>query len=271
MSKFSLNLLFTVLFIFSLDFSIFGQRVAINPFQVKLSPVLEQIKAAKANNPNQTIEELVKNANDLLQTQGFNFVFGFDAATCQKIEQAKANQQDKSVPLNLRGTFMSVTGEKASLILPEAKFEKAECLPCFMQIPVFEITANDFVTSVMNQNIKLNFPPNFTVHEVQSVDNKDLTTVIKRWKIPFRTTPLSISYDGNVIYLGLNEPELNDLVLMVFSEGVLQFGAKKDLNADLKLKNLKEFPAEENNPNVRFINFSDGKVSFTIKFSSPCS
>ncbi|HRH42272.1 MAG TPA: hypothetical protein PKY82_11655 [Pyrinomonadaceae bacterium] len=267
------NLKYIVFFliIFALKSPIFGQQVTINPFQVKTSPILEQLKTAKANNQNQSIEDLVKTANELLQTQGFNFVFGFDAATCQKIEQVKANQKDKSVPLNLRGAFTSVTGEKANLILPEAKFEKTECLACFMQIPVFEITPNDFVTSVMNQNVKLNFPQNFTVQEIQSVDNKDLKTVLKRWKIPFLTTPISISDDGNVIYLGLNEPELNDLVLMVFSEGVLQFGAKKDINSDKKAKQLKEFPEETNNPNLRFINFADENVSYTIRFSFPCS
>lgn len=256
---------------FVLNAPMFGQKVTINPFQVKPSAVLEQIKVAKTNNPNQSIEELVKTSNELLQTQGFNFVFGFDAATCQKIEQVKATQTDKSAPLNLKGTFTSVTSEKASLILPEAGFEKTECLPCFMQIPVFEITANDFVTSVMNQNVKLYFPQNFTVHEVQSVDNKDLTTIIKRWKIPSRTTPLSVSYDGNVIYLGLNEPQLNDLVLMVFSEGVLQFGAKKDLSSDIKTNLLKDFPADANNPNLRFINFAYESVNYTLRFSNPCN
>ncbi len=50
MSK--LILFFTYLFLFSFFNSIYAQRVSLDPFPVKISPVLEQIKAAKANNPN---------------------------------------------------------------------------------------------------------------------------------------------------------------------------------------------------------------------------
>ncbi len=267
-----LNNIFIVLFllIITQNYLIWGQGAKINPFQIKPSSILEDVKTAKANNPTQTVEDLVKLANESLQLNGFNYVFGFDTATCQKIEQVKSNQKDKSAPLNLRGTFNSVDGEKANLILPEANFTKTQCLPCYMQIPVFEVTANDFVTSVMQRNIKFYFPANFVVHEMQSVDNKDLTTVVKRWKVPFRTNPLSISDDGNVIYLGFDETELNDLVLMVFSEGVLMFGAKKDLNSAKKVTMLKDFPTDANNPNLRFINFADENVSHTIKFNVAC-
>lgn len=259
------------LLIFAQTNFVFGQGAKINPFQIKPSTVLEDVKTAKANNPNQSVENLVKAANESLQTNGFNYVFGFDTATCQKIEQVKTSQKDKTVPLNLRATFNSVDGEKASVVLPEANFATGECLPCFMQIPVFEVTTTDFVTSVMQRNIKFYFPSNFVVHEIQAVEKQDLTTVIKRWKMPFRTTPLSISDDGNVIYLGFSEPELNDLVLMVFSEGVLMFEAKKDLNSTKKVTMLKDFPSDANNPNLRFINFADENVSHTIRFSVPCS
>ena len=264
-------LLLIVLFIIFSAQSFFAQQARLNPFQIKNSTLIEELISHKAANSNQSVEDFVKSANEMLQAKGINYVFGFDAATCQKIEQAKTAQKDKTAPLNLRVSLNSVEGDRTPLILPDAKFEKRECLPCYMELPVFEMTEKDFVTSLLGRNIKFFMPTNFVVQEMQLVEVKDLTTVKKRWKIPFRTTPLSISFDGNVVYLAFNEPELNDLALMIFSEGVTQICAKKDISKEIKTVPIKDFPADENNPNLAFINFSEGDSSQTIKFSKPCN
>jgi hypothetical protein len=140
-----------------------------------------------------------------------------------------------------------------------------------VELPMLEATAQDFVTLVEGRNIKFFLPSNFTLNEAFLVDAKDLTTVKTRWKIPFRTTPLSVSDSGNILYLGFNEPELSDLVLMVYSEGVYQFGTKSDIDAEKKSAPMKDFPKDAANPNLSFIKFTSGDLNQVIKFSTPCA
>jgi hypothetical protein len=248
----------------------FGQQVSIKPFSVLPSNLIDDLKAAKAANPKISAEELAKTANSLLEKEGINFVVAFDAATCQKISQVIANMKDKTAPLNLRTALKSPLGENANLLLPEINFSKAECVPCFVQLPVFEATAQDFVTRVETRNIKFFLPANFILNEASLVDAKDLTTVKTRWKIPFRTTPLSVSDSGNILYLGFNEPELSDLVLMAYGEGLYQFGTRSDIDADKKGVRLTEFPKDAANPNLAFLKFTSGELNQVIKFSLPC-
>jgi len=248
-----------------------AQQVTVKPFSVTQSNLIDDLKAAKTSNPKITAEEFAKTANSLLEKQGLNFVVAFDANTCQKISQAIAGLKDKTAPLNLRTALKSPIGENANLLLPEVSFSKNECVPCFVRLPILEATAQDFVTLVEGRNIKFFLPSNFILNEAFLVDGKDLTTVKTRWKIPFRTAPLSVSDSGNILYLGFPEPELSDLALMVYgNEGVYQFCAKSEIDADKKGVLLKDFPKNVNNPNLAFIKFTSGETNQIIKFSTAC-
>jgi hypothetical protein len=247
-----------------------GQQVTFKPFSVVQSNLINDLKSAKMSNPKIAVEDLVKTANALLEKQGINFVVAFDANTCQKISQAIAGLKDKTAPLNLRTVLKSPSGENANLLLPEVNFSKNECAPCFVRLPMLEATAQDFVTLVEGKNIKFFLPSNFLLNEAFLVDEKDLTTVKMRWKIPFRTAPLSVSDSGNILYLGFSEPELSDLALMAYSEGVFQFCAKSDIDIDKKGVLLKDFPKNANNQNLAFIKFNGGETSQIIKFSTAC-
>src|SRR5215203_1293795 len=262
-------LLLAVIVAACLSLAVKSQYTA-KPFSVTKTSLINDLKTAKAANPKITAEEFAKTANSLLEKQGINFVVAFDAATCQKISQVIANVKDKTAPLNLTTTLKSPLGESAKLILPDINFSKSECVPCFVQLPVLEVTAQDFVTLVEGKNIKFFLPSNFILNEVLLVDALNLTTVKTRWKIPFRTTPLSVSDSGKILYLGFNEPELSDLVLMAYSEGLYQIGTKSEIDAEKKGALLKDFPKDAANPNLAFIKFTSGDLNQVIKFSTPC-
>lgn len=267
-AKFFFHILFALV---SLSAAANAQQVTVKPFSVVQSNLINDLKTAKTANPKMTTEEFVKTANLLLEKQGMNFVVAFDANTCLKISQAIAGLKDKTAPLNLRTALKSPVGENANLLLPEVNFSKNECVPCFVQLPIMEATAKDFVTQAEGKNIKFFLPSNFILNEALLVDEKDLTTVKMRWKIPFRTTPLSVSDSGNILYLGLPDPELKDLALMAYgSEGLYQFCAKSEIDADKKGALLKDFPKNANNPNLAFIKFTGGETNQIIKFSTAC-
>lgn len=249
-----------------------SQKVDFKPFSVVQSNLINDLKAAKSANPKLSTEDFVNTANSLLDKQGINFVVAFDAATCQKISQAIASLKDKSAPLNLRTALKSPLGENANLLLPEVSFDKQECVPCFVKLPIAEVNQKEFVTIVEGKNIKFFLPSNFILNEAFLVDEKNLTTIKSRWKIPFRTTPLSVSDSGNILYLGFAEPELNDLVLMAYAnEGVYRFTAKSDIDADKKAVSLKDFPKDAANPNLAFSKFTSGEINQVVKFSLPCA
>ena len=81
---------------------------------------------------------------------------------------------------------------------------------------------------------------------------------------------LSVSDDGNILYLGFSEPELNDLVLMAYGEGLFLICAKSDIDAEKKGVLLKDFPKDAGNPNLAFIKFTSGDLNQVLKFSTNC-
>jgi hypothetical protein len=255
------------LFLFS---QIKAQQVAIKPFSINQSNLIDDVKKLKISSPKITAEEFVKSSNSLLDKQGINFIVGLDANTCSKIEQIKKSQKSPDAPLNLRATLKSPLGEPAALLLPEANFSKNECLPCFVTLAFLEVTDKDFVTIVQDRNLKFFLPANFFVNEVFLVDEKDLTTVKSKWKIPFRTAPLSVSDDGNILFVGFDEPELADLTLAIFGEGTYQFYAKKDIDGTKKAVILKENQAKITAPNFAYIKFESAELKQTVKFPTRC-
>lgn len=248
----------------------YAQQVSFKPFSVNQSNVIADLKALKTSSPQISTSELVKSANSLIEKQGLDFVVGLDAATCQKIEQLKKTQKNPAAPLNLRATLKSPLGESATLSLPEAKFSKSECFSCFINLAFLEITDKDFVTMVEGSSLKFFLPANFLVNQATLVDEKDFTTVRKKWRIPAGATAISVSDDGNILYLGFEEPELKDLTLAAFGEGVYQFFDKKDLDPRKK-KALIEKPQNVSAAtNESFIKFESAETKQIIKAPTKC-
>lgn len=262
-------LFFTLIFIFESKI-IYSQQVRMNSLAVSPSNIIEDLKKFKTDNPGASAEQLVNTANSLLDRQGFNYSFVFDENTCRAIAEARNKRKKSNEPLNLNAKLNSVAGEITSIVLPEERYEKSECGRCSVYLPVWEATEKDFVTFVQNINVKFYLPSNFTVNEIQLVSDKDLKTIVRRWKVPYRIAPLSITDDGKIIYLPLPDKELNDLVLMIYDEGVIQFEAKKEISSDKKGTILKNFPADAANPQASYISFGNSGIKQTLRYSAPC-
>ena len=247
-----------------------AQQVTVKPFEVERSTLLDDLKELKAANPKMKPEELAAAANELLGQKGLNFDVRFDAATCQKIAQAIAARKDKNEPLNLRTALKSPVGETATLLLPEVGFATGACAACYVSIPILEATPSEFVTIVEGRNLKFFLPSNFVLYEAALVEAKDLSTVKRRWKLPVRARPLSISYDGNVLYLAFAEPELAELVLAVFGEGVYQIAPRRELDEGVKATPVKDFPKDATDPGRAVLKFEHGDASHFVRYSADC-
>lgn len=123
---------------------------------------------------------------------------------------------------------------------------------------------------VLGRNVKFHLPPNFVINEAALVEGDGKAVVITRWKIPFRTTPLTVSEDGNVLYLGFAEPELKDLALIIFSEGSFRFVDRKEVDLERKGFLIKNVPKDPNNPNLSFLKFENARAKHIVRFPTSC-
>lgn len=271
MKNFFEKFLIALIVIFGIEQNlVFSQKATINPMSVKPSTLIEEIRNIKNSNPQISAEELAKSANLIFDKKGFNYAFAFRDDICQKIDQVRKTQKDPAAPLNIRAKLNSVAGDATVITLPEAKTDQNECRRCFVQLPVWEATEKDFVTFIQNINVKFYLPPDLALNEIALVDNANLNAVVRRWKVPYRAAPLSISDDGKILYLALPEADLSDLAIMIFDEGMLQFCSRKDVDAEKKGALLKDFPRDAANPNLAFMEFKSGETKQTIRFIQAC-
>ncbi len=262
-------LIISLFLIFS-NFSIFGQNAKINPLQVKSSTLFEDLLNFKSENSKVTNENLVEQANILLRQKGLNFVFAFDQNICQKVLELQEKQKDKLKPIKLSATLKSVDGEGTKIILPEISFDKSECGRCFVQMPLFEFSGKEFVTSIQSSNIKFYTPADYLFNEVILVDAKNFSSIIHKWQVPFRSNPIGISDDGKLLYLELPDKELNNLCLIIDEEGGFQFYAKSELDLSIKSPVLKDIPKDLTAPNTTFIKFTKEKNIQVLKYNTSC-
>lgn len=247
----------------------FGQA-RLNPFSIKPSTLLEEARNLKIRNPKITAEDLAERANALLASEGVNFIFDFDPATCQKIADARRNPKNAGAPVRLNARLQSFDGETAAVVLPESRTEQGECGICSVALPVLEIASGYFVTTIQNRNIKFHTPPNFTANEIFLVDPKSPSAVIRSWKIPFRAAPLSISEDGKIIFLDLPFAELKDIALSVYENGAMQFYAKSEFDSEAKLSPAADIAKQAGQPNYSFLSVGAGEKLKVLKLAAPC-
>lgn len=262
-------LLTFMLFVAVAQSTAFGQQVTIKPFKVNPSTLIEEIKTLKTSNPKISTEELVKSANALLQTKGLNYSFALDAAVCRQVTELQMKQKTANSPITLNAKLSSFEGEKANITLPPIRFGK-DVNQCFSSLPLLEVTENDFITFIENRTVKFNKPQNFNFNEVVLVDSKTLKTNVRSWKVPFCTTPLSVSEDGKRLYLNLPVEELGEIILIAYDEGTIQFYAKKDVDLDAKSIVPENLIKSLNLPNISFVGFGTGEKQRVLKFANTC-
>lgn len=203
-----------------------AQQFRAEPITVESSQFIAKLKELLAKERNSP--DLVQKANALLDANGIGFRISFDAATCQKIREAKAKLKDQSTPLKLGASLQSVDADGAQLALPSPDVASDECGGCSVELPLLQITSKDFIAIVKGRNIKFHLPSNFAAEQVLLFDGKDRAAISRSWSVPFRSKPVGVSYDSNVVYLAFPDPELSDLTLAVFAEGVFQVATLKE-------------------------------------------
>lgn len=253
-----------LLLILAVSVSASAQKVELAPLPIKSSTFVADLLAFKAANPKMPTAELVDTANQLLDKRGMNYSLSLDAATCAKVLEIKQKQKDPSAPVRLNGALKSVDGERVQLALPDAKFTSTECGSCFLEIPVLQITKTDFISIVLERNIRFELPGNFSPVKAVLLDEKDQRTVKRTWYLPERLLPIGVSHDENVLYVAFKEPALADLSLAIFTEGTFQIASRAEADEGGKGERLQSISA------TSYVKFIRWRKTFIVGYSSPC-
>lgn len=247
-----------------------GAQARMNAFVVHRSILAGEAIAFKAAHPTITPNEFATAVNDMLVRDGLRFTIGLDKETCENIKKVKQQQKDPSKPVNLGVTLRSVDAEGARLVLPEPKFTTIECGECFVELPILEMTEKDFITIISGHNIKFHHPANFYVDRVVLLDPKNPSSIKRTWWVPFRSVPIGVSFDEDIVYLAFDEPELSELSILVFGEGGFEIGTRQDAEAGGKGK-IGEAPATSGNgSSLRTIRFERWKNTYLVGYYPPC-
>jgi hypothetical protein len=249
-----------------LDIAAFGQQAKIAPLPVRPSTFLNDFRTYVATNPKGSAVEKVEAANTILDKTGLDFVLFLDDATCQKVEEARRQSKDPLAPVHLSGTLRSVNADGANLALPDVQPASASC-GCHFAIPLLQFNNTEFITKILGRNIAFYVPRSVTPNFAFLVDPGDHALVKRRWAIPDRLTPIGVSFDENVLFLGFREPELGDLALAVFGEGVFQIVSREEAENGGKGVAIKKSPTDER----ELISFDRWKKTFVVAFRPPCS
>lgn len=259
---------FVLFFAILLAHTAHSQMYKIAPLRVEPPTLISQLTALKNSKPRMTPAEFSDAANVLLDRSGINFSVFLDVASCDLILKAKAKQKDPKAPLDIGAALKSVDAEGASLVLPEPQYPFSNSCNCHVELPVLQMTDSDFITIIRGRNIRFHLPKTFSSSEALLLDSKNETTVKRKWRIPFRGSPIGVSHDENVLYLAFREVELADIALAVFGEGVFQITTRAEAEDGGKGKLSMISVTPDGESRMRFDRW--GK-SFIVSFRPPCS
>jgi len=205
-----------------LAIGVFGQQVSMDPFHVAPSDLIPKLVQLKKDRPDLKPDEFAKKANELMQISGFPFKFSFNDATCDAIARSLKESNRPAGKRKLMIRLQPLSGSATTLSIPPADFTADDCSKCSVTMPILEATDESFITIVMGQHIGFELPGGSVFSRLALVTDQTQQHVEREWRIPFRTMPIGISFDGRVIYLPFREPELEDIAIAVFSEGVFE-------------------------------------------------
>ncbi|CAN5610307.1 hypothetical protein BH24ACI3_BH24ACI3_17580 [soil metagenome] len=252
-----------------ISFAANGQIARFDPLAIDSTTLMSELVALSSKEEAKDPAAFAAKANELLNKYGLGYTISLDAGTCAKIREAKSKLKDPNEPIRLGTQLQSLGQERAVLSLPPPTIRPDHCGGCEITLPILQLSDSEFITRMSGHNIGFRKPSNFIAQTAILVDTGN-GTIKQRWNIPFRAEPIGISHDETVIYLALPQPELKELSLVVFAEGVFQFATRAEAeNGGLGIKDklAADHPADDRSRTIRFKRW---EIDYVIKFLAPC-
>lgn len=218
---FILTAIFNLVFLSSmLTVNFYGQ--ATTGFTADYSDVFQLLAEKKSANPKIKSGELTRFANELLGQKGLNYEFELDPSVCRVVaERRKKLKSGESNKVGGKFLLKPKEGNPTNIFIPDILV--TPCGKCFATMPVVAADENEIIVLIQKRNVGFLREDGLVLNEIVLLDNKDTNKINRRWKTPFRTIPLGVSLDGKRLYLPLPNNNLDELALIVYENGVVEF------------------------------------------------
>jgi hypothetical protein len=240
-------------------------QFTVSPFEAKRSELVSQIKALKVTEPGIKPDDLARRSNELLTKTGLGFTINVEPQACAQIKTLMDAQRAAKKTGHLVLKLPSIGGDAAPIVLPDPQFPSSSCKTCSIELPLLELTESNFVMLLMGQNIKFAKPAWMIPASVELEQNVSAATPL-RWNVPLAGEPIGITEDETVIYLALPDPDLMDLAVAVFREGVFEITTREEATGKSKRIELPPLP----DGRMR-AEFDRGKQRSVVIYRQPCN
>jgi hypothetical protein len=242
-------------------------QARLNAFPIQSSTLIANLRQKKADNPKITAKELAVAGNEIIANVEVNYNFELSERNCKALLEIRKTLKPDQKMSTLKGKLNQPQGNPVDIFFPDINF--TDNCGCYINIPSLNVVETDFVTKIRGVNIKFIRPSNFK-QTVDLVDNTALTKQIRRWYVPFPTTPIGVYQDGTILFLEFPSNEFSELALAIYESGTIQIVSRSDWDLKEKAVQLKDIPRDTVNPNLNFISFGEGEKKRILKFNSPC-
>ena len=241
-------------------------------FTVDSTDIYKDILKHITDNPDSKSEKFAEYANSLVESKGINYSFALDHKICDLVDGEFAKKTNAGLnELFLRGSFALEKGNATILKFRILRKNRGPCGRCLVKLPLAVATNQYFMLILKGQMINFRNPKGFEIDQVDLLDKNDSSKIKHSWRVPFRSKPIGISWEGTILYVEIKDKNLNQLALEVFSNGVIRFVAKNTL--DLKETGATvQYKGNDNlEKKLSYLSFGKGKERQTIRYSAPCT
>ena len=225
------------------------------------SSLIANIEEHLRRTPGISDRDLADFANKKLGSSGFEF--GVDP--CDMASKATAIQY----PGEYGGLF-HVYNAKDSTGKPRPFLARepgdAPC-GCWLNLPVTVASQRRLVLISERGPFEIMPPKRLLLEEAKLVD-RTFRRSVRTWIVPEGGPPDGISTDGKKLYLQVGEAPL---LLEISDAGALRFVSRKEPAVITKHSDLKKYPKDPQNDYLGYRRFTNGKVTYTVKFSHICT
>ena len=250
--------LLTLAFCFVFTFTFFAQNLKKDVVRVSKSNVIKKLNELRVKKPQISAKKLADFGNVLLSQKGYEFTFA--------AEQGKTLVNNVEVDSDAFEIYKFTQLDGKNRLFATQNHGSHPC-GTFTGLPVTNLSEKQMSILADGKSFRVMIPKDLIFDDIELVE-KNLKKTVRRWFTPLDATPEAISNDGKTIYIST---EIESLLLGIAENGTLNFIPANDKNIIKRNTEIKNFPKDSKNDYLGYKKFSDGKQTFFVKFSYPCT
>ncbi len=202
----------------------------------------------------------------MLPQKGFNYWIDVETLNEKKIKAKQA----KNISDDLQTYTYEMTldnGKPQKFLILAPRNDSCCCGYYYADFPVINITEKSITFVSGGKQYTVKRPADLKQSEVYAlIDEKNTSKEIHKWQVPAEESPLGISADGMILYVG---GAFEDVVLGISPDGSFKFEDIKEMRSGKGV--LCNIPYDPKDAYESCKKFKVGDKTYLIKYSGPCT